>query len=395
MKLLVYSHSFAPNIGGVETIVMLLARGLAELRVENKQQQFDVTLATETLAAGLDDGSLPFPVVRRPSLVALWRLIRAADVVHIQGPSLTPLLLAYLGRRPAVVEHHGYQAICPNGLLLHQPDGVICPGHFQAGRYGECVRCQAVEMSWLGSFTKLLQMFPRNFLARSAACNIAVSKHVFERHALPRSRVVYHGIEDLSGNDVSVPGTSSGPGKMRFAYVGRLVPEKGLPVLLAAAEILKREGHEFELQLIGDGPQRPELEAIIERTRLGDCVQITGFLQGAAFAETLDRVRVVVMPSVWEETAGLAAIEQMMRGRLVIASKIGGLGEVVGDGGLTCLPGNPEDLARCMRGALQDSSKVAAIGFEARRRARDLFLSERMIADHARIYVELLRGENH
>ena len=146
MKLLVYSHSFAPNIGGVETIVMLLARGLAELRVENKQQQFDVTLATETLAAGFDDGSLPFPVVRRPSLVALWRLIRAADVVHIQGPSLTPLLLAYLGRRPAVVEHHGYQAICPNGLLLHQPDGVICPGHFQAGRYGECVRCQAAEI---------------------------------------------------------------------------------------------------------------------------------------------------------------------------------------------------------------------------------------------------------
>ena len=179
---------------------------------------------------------------------------------------------------------------------------------------------------------------------------------------------------------------------MAASETGLLRPPARPRLRRAAAEILKREGHKFELQLIGDGPQRPELEAIIERTRLGDCVQITGFLQGAAFAETLDRVRVVVMPSVWEETAGLAAIEQMMRGRLVIASKIGGLGEVVGDAGLTCLPGNPEDLARCMRGALQDSSKVAAIGFEARRRARDLFLSGRMIADHARIYVELLRG---
>ncbi len=44
------------------------------------------------------------------------------------------------------------------------------------------------------------------------------------------------------------------PGKLCFAFVGRLVPEKGLPVLLQAAEILKQEEQEFELLLIGDGP---------------------------------------------------------------------------------------------------------------------------------------------
>ena len=391
MKLLVYSHSFAPNIGGVETIVMLLARGLAELRVENKQQQFDVTLATKTPAAGFDDGSLPFSVVRRPNLVALWRLIRAADVVHVAGPALVPLLLARLGRKPVVVEHHGYQAICPNGVLVHQPDRSICPGHFQAGRYGECVRCQAVETSWLRSSMNLLLMFPRNFLARGAAQNIAISQHVLERHALPRSSVVYYGIENLSGNELPAPTFSPASGKMRFAYVGRLVPEKGVPVLLDAAQILKREGHSFEIILIGDGPERPRLEALIERAGLSGLVSITGFLQGTAFAETLDRVRVVVMPSVWEETAGLAAIEQMMRGLLVIASKIGGLGEVVGNAGLTCVPGNAEDLARCMREVLLDPSKVATIGRAARDRARDVFLRERMIAQHARVYAESAR----
>jgi glycosyltransferase involved in cell wall biosynthesis len=389
MKLLIYSHDFAPSIGGVETIVLSLVRGLASLRTADGKEQFDLTLVTETPAGEFEDRSLPFPVARQPSLPALWRLIRAADVVHVAGPSLAPLFLARLGRRPVVLEHHGYQAICPNGVLLHQPDRAICPGHFQAGRYGECLRCQATEMSVPRSWVNLLLMFARNFLSRGAACNIAISQHVLERHALPRSSVVYYGIDNLSGEEFST--SSRVAGKMCFAYVGRLVAEKGLPILLQAAQILQREGHEFEILLIGDGPERAKLEAVIERTGLNDCASIAGFLQGAAFVEMLGRVNVVVMPSVWEETAGLAAIEQMMRARLVIAARIGGLGEIVGDAGLTCLPGNPEDLARCMREVLQDPSKVATIGCEARERARSLFLRERMIADHARLYLELGR----
>jgi glycosyltransferase involved in cell wall biosynthesis len=389
VKLLVYSHFFAPSIGGVETSVLSLARGLADLRGTDGRRQFDVTVATQTAAGDFHDRLLGFPLVRQPSVARLWRLIRAAEIVHIAGPSLMPLLLARLAGRPVVVEHHGYQAICPNGLLVHQPDRTICPGHFQAGRYAECLRCQAAEISWVWSLVKLLLMFPRNFLARGVARNIAISQHVLERQALPRSSVVYYGIEDvLRDADFSAVASTPAAGIMCFAYVGRLVPEKGLPVLLEAARILKDEGQVFELLLIGDGPERPKCEAIIERVGLRDFVRITGFLQGPALAELLVRVHVVVMPSVWEETAGLAAIEQMMRARLVIASKIGGLGEVVGDAGLTCLPGNAEDLARCIREVLQDPSKVATIGRAARDRARDMFLRERMIGDHARVYAQ-------
>src|SRR5271155_1358873 len=123
MKLLVYSHYFAPSVGGVETIVVSLARGLADLRTVDRRARFDLTVATETPAGDFDDRSLPFLVVRLPSLGKLWRLIRAADVIHIAGPSLAPLFLAWLARKPVVVEHHGYQAICVNGVLVHQPDG--------------------------------------------------------------------------------------------------------------------------------------------------------------------------------------------------------------------------------------------------------------------------------
>jgi glycogen(starch) synthase len=390
MKLLLYSHSFAPNVGGVETIVLSLARGLAALRTVDNRPRFELTLVTETPAGDFDARALPFSVVRRPAAFALKNLIDAADVLHLAGPALLPLFLAWLARRPVVVEHHGYQSVCPNGLLVHQPDGSICPGHFQAKRYHQCIRCQASQMPWLKSFAQLLLMFPRNLLAKSAACNIAVSRHVSERIALPRSRVVYHGVENANRPEIAIAEIPPLQGKLRFAYVGRLVSEKGLSVLLQAAEILRREKQEFELLLIGDGPQRQLLEAVIEQDALSDSVQITGLLQGTALADALARVHVVVMPSVWEETAGLAAMEHMMRGRLVIASKIGGLLETIGDAGIACLPGNAEDLARCMREVLRDRSLLATLGRKGRERALSLFLRDRMIADHVGIYQEIV-----
>jgi glycosyltransferase involved in cell wall biosynthesis len=73
------------------------------------------------------------------------------------------------------------------------------------------------------------------------------------------------------------------------------------------------EGLEFDLLLIGDGPDREELRKQIRRNGLASCAQITGFLQAAALNEALDRVHAVVMPPVCEETAGLAAIEHDAR----------------------------------------------------------------------------------
>jgi glycogen(starch) synthase len=100
----------------------------------------------------------------------------------------------------------------------------------------------------------------------------------------------------------------------------------------------------------------------------------------------------VVMPSVWEETAGLSAIEQMMRGRLVVAADIGGLGEVVGEGGLKFPPGDIEGLASCLRRVLDEPDLAKALGKKARQRALQLFLEERMVAEHLSVYRQLLGG---
>ncbi len=386
MKLLLYSHYFTPSVGGVETVVLSLARGLAELRDTNGQPEFEITLATQTRAEKFDDAALPFCVIRQPSLPRLWQIVRAADVVHAAGPALQPLFLGWLARKPLVLEHHGYQAVCPNGLLLHQPDCSVCPGHFLAGHYAECLRCCAQESGRTGSWKNLILMFPRHFFARRAAANLAISQHSLERQALPRSRVIYHGIEDpLANEHVSDPAASV-PKKICFGCVGRLVQEKGAPVLLEAAGILRDEGHVFEIRFIGDGPERPKLEAMIARNSLGSFIRILGFLTGTSLAEALRGVHVVVMPSIWEETAGLSAMEQMMRGRLVIGSDIGGLGEIVSDAGLKFPPGNATMLAQAMRKVLEQPSMIASLGQKSRERARRFFEARRMIEDHARVY---------
>jgi glycosyltransferase involved in cell wall biosynthesis len=121
-------------------------------------------------------------------------------------------------------------------------------------------------------------------------------------------------------------------------------------------------------------------------------MRITGFLKGPSLVDALRDTHVGVMPSIWEETAGLAAIEQMMRGRLVIAAKIGGLSEVVADAGLTFPPGDSETLAAAMRRVLQNATLIDALGRKAQDRAKAFFGRARMIQEHAAIYRSL--GKN-
>ena len=388
MRVLIYSEAFAPKIGGVETIVMLLTQGLAQHASSAPNELVEVTLATCTPADGMNDAALPFCVVRRPNFSALVRLLRRSDVIHLAGPCFLPLALGLLFRKPVVVEHHGYQACCPNGLLFFEPSQSQCPGHFMAGRYRRCVECRSVSLGGLRSLVALLLSFPRRWLCESVACNVTISDHVARRVLLPRSRTIYYGISDSPAmrqkeNSVSRP--------LHFAYVGRLVAEKGLPILVGAAKLLKEQGCSFRLEFVGDGPERSRLESMVDSLGLRSVTTFTGALRGEALEAALQDVGVVVMPSVWEETAGLSAIEHMMRGRAVIASDIGGLTEVVGDAGLKFSPGDTDGLARCMRLIIEHPSSRAELGRRGRERALKLFQTKGMIDAHAALYREIVR----
>jgi glycosyltransferase involved in cell wall biosynthesis len=235
----------------------------------------------------------------------------------------------------------------------------------------------------------VLLNIPRHFLAIRAATNIAVSQHVVKRIALPRTVVIYHGLECDPSKTIATPTRAATSSKKRFGYVGRFVPEKGIPVLLDAAQQLRRQRQDFEIVLVGDGPQRPQIEELIRRAHAEDYVTITGFLAGQKLAGALNSLDVVVMPSTWEETAGLAAMEQMARGRLVIASDIGGLGEIVGDAGLKFPAGDADRLVDQMEKVLQQNAEVSVLGEAAQNRALSLFLVDRMVAEHRTAYLKV------
>ncbi len=315
-----------------------------------------------------------------------------ADIVHLAGPAFIPLMIGLLRRKKIVIEHHGYQAICPNGLLLYAPRQNACPGHFLAGQYAECVRCVATANGtanrWASGIWQLLIMFPRNWMCRRVSANAAISRHVERRLQLPRSRTVYYGVPDLQGEAIPRLPVSSAP--LCFGFVGRLVEEKGLTVLLDAASRIRKRGFDFRLKFIGDGPERARLEDLVLQNGLRSQVIFMGSLNGEAFRRATADVAAVIVPSIMEETAGLAAIEQMMRGRLVIASDIGGLGEVVGETGLKFSAGNAEQLASCMERVLQEPGIVNEIGTRARQRTLKLFGEARMVEEHLDLYREVI-----
>ncbi|HWZ99812.1 MAG TPA: glycosyltransferase [Candidatus Dormibacteraeota bacterium] len=385
MKLLIYSHYFAPSIGGVETIVMSLARGLAELRAENGAQEFEITLVTKTSREDFDDSALPFLVVRRPSFWQLTRLVRGADVVHIAGPALEPVALGLLLRKRVVIEHHGFQVICPTGQLLIESRGEPCPGHFMAGKRAECWKCDPA-LGWFVSRRLWLLTFVRRYLSKRVAANIMPTSWLGDQLGLPRATTIHHGLVQIESMQKDAMQETRVP---VIAFQGRLVSTKGGRVLLDAAKILRDQGMEFSLVFIGDGPERANLEALAKQEPLLGRVRFTGKLTPSELEAELERASVVVVPSLGGEVFGLVVAENMLRGIPVVASDLGSFAEVMGEGGITFRVGDAVELGSKLWDLLQLSSGIQKLAEDGRRRAETQFSSRSMIAKHRNAYRRL------
>ncbi len=384
VALLLYSHFFAPSVGGVETVVLALARGLAELRDSNGTLQFEITLVTQTPVGKYDDHALPFRVIRWPGLLHLWSLIRKADVIHIAGPALAPLALGLLSRKPVVVEHHGFQTICPNGQLLIATTGTPCPGHFMASRHGECLRCNSAQ-GWIASYKLWLLTFVRRLLCARARANITSTQWLGGLLHLPRTTAIPHGL------DAAEKATRQEPcsGVPMIAFMGRLVTTKGVRLLFEAAKILRAQNRSFELLIIGDGPERAPLEQLARDSQLTALVRFGGRLDGTPLEAALAQASAVVVPSLGGEVFGLVVVESMQRALPVVASDLGAFTEVLGGAGLTFRAGDVKDLAVTLSRLLDDPSFAETLGRRARKRALDFYNNSRMIEAHKRVYLEV------
>jgi glycosyltransferase involved in cell wall biosynthesis len=348
-----------------------------------------VDLVTATPADDLAwDRAQPYRLWRRPSLWTRLRLVAQADLVHSNGSSLAVSLLAVLWRKPLVITHQGYQLVSVDGLGWGEEGPTpLTPGASLAW-YRRRLR-------WSAWIRQVLLLQLRRWVAHRAAANVAITSWVERRQPLPRSVVIANPVaraEDPGGSDGeagfplrgiraaapegdgAAPGAAPGeplpwqarPWQTRpwdLVFLGRLVQEKGLDVLLEALAMLRQAADlRPRLLVIGDGPRRGDWQALCERLGLATQVRFAGSLSGSALTAALRSARIGVVPSLWEEPMGLVAAEFLAAGVLPVVAARGGLAEVVGAAGLTFVNGDSRDLAACLRPLLPpDQAAMASI----------------------------------
>ncbi|TVP75363.1 MAG: glycosyltransferase [Puniceicoccaceae bacterium] len=299
MNILISSHAFAPSVGGIETVSAILAREWARVG-------HTVEIVTQTPGEPEWEG---LSVYRRLSAYQLRQKVRTADLYLQNNISLRSLWPALGCGTQTAVLHQTY---------LWAWDGR--PGLAGYLKQGATHRLRNLSIS------------------------LAVAK------ALPADTPITGNPYDAATFRL-LPEVNR---KRAFIFVGRLVSDKGVHVLLEAFRLLQQRDisnqEAAQLTIVGAGPEEEELRA--EATDLN--VIFAGVLQGKALAEALNEHSVLVIPSLWPEPFGIVALEGAACGCRVIGSDQGGLPEAIGPCGATFPNGDAHALAKCMYQALED-----------------------------------------
>jgi glycosyltransferase involved in cell wall biosynthesis len=279
------------------------------------------------------------------------------------------------------------------------PDGVLIPnaGHLAIGlRLGGY---RAPIVSTQHGFLVLMEQFPAHLraarhLERLLAlplidAEVAVSEWMAERirrSPMPPRVEVIHNAIDLERFEPGPPGDSE---SCVIACACRLIPGKGLPELIRAFAEVATEDSEALLRIAGDGPERSRLADLAAGLGLGDRVELAGVVDDMPrFWGASD---VAAAPSTLPESFGLTAVEAMACARPVVASRAGGLVEVVDDGvtGRLVQPGDVAALAEALRGYVRDPDLRRRHGLAGRERCESQFGVERCAAAYAGLVAEL------
>ncbi len=303
MKILLCSHVFAPDIGGIETVSALLAEQFSSLGSP-------VTVVTHTPGGPV---SSAYEVVRRPSLRKLRALARQADIVFQSNISLRTLLPLLFCGKPIVVTHHTY---------LTRIDG---------------------RLGWRDHIKRALLR---------GCHNISVSKAIAE--SLPvKSTVIGNPFESQEFTAWGA-GDRDTPRDKDIVFLGRLVSDKGCDLALRALALLKADGICLSFTIIGDGPERAALARLATKLDITAQVDFRGVVREGRGRE-LARHKVMLIPSIWAEPFGLVALEGLAAGCVLAASSAGGLPEAVGPCGLLFPNGDVKAMAAALKCLITDA----------------------------------------
>jgi glycosyltransferase involved in cell wall biosynthesis len=205
----------------------------------------------------------------------------------------------------------------------------------------------------------------------------------------PRVQTIYSGIDLCRFDNVPQAPALFPAGTRVVGTVGHLAGHKGHQYLLEAAVPLLRAEPNMGLVIAGDGELRPALEALARALGIRDRVCFTGFRRDIlALMQQFE----VFMHTSYLEGLGTAVLDAMALRKPVVATRAGGIPEVVQDGvtGLLVPPCDPEALAKAVLHVLHHPAQGRALGEAGRKRVEQGFTAERMAAMTLHVYQRLL-----
>jgi glycosyltransferase involved in cell wall biosynthesis len=395
LKILLISTLYHPNIiGGAERSTQFLAESL----VQRGHDVIVVTLAPDGESTQVVNGvrvhyvterNLYWPFaegVPHPAKNVLWHAI----------DTYNPFMAQAVGRildreRPDVVNTHNIAGFSVAVWRATKTRGLPLV-HTMRDQYLLCIR---TTMFKNGSDCKKqcstcrMYAWPRMWLTHSVDAVIGVSRFIIDKHLhhgcfrTALRHMIYNAYErPADALRLAPAGEHLGP--LRIGYLGRLHPSKGVDQLIHAFGKLWTD--EAELWIAGSGKPQDEaaLKALAGEQRK---VRWMGFVKPESVLGKLD---VLVVPSLWHDTAPRVVLEAFAFGVPVIGSNRGGIPELVTDEtGWIFDPAKPESLETLLRHCLQDRKRLAAMGASALARSR-YFTSESCVGGYLKIYEAVL-----
>lgn len=302
------------------------------------------------------------------------------DVLHLHKPVRT----LPADRVPTLRTMHGHQGSCPSAT------------RYLARQRRPCDRAYGLVGCALGHLAdRCGSRHPQRMLAALAGVpherSLAAEIHTVTVSQFLKDQMVRAGCAEAHLHALLSPAPEAPPyrrpprhGIPHVAFLGRLVPQKGIDWLLRALALRGAPAH---LDVAGEGPQRAELEALAAELGLADRVTFHGWLGPEDARRLIQASRAVVVPSVWHEPAGLVTLEAGACGRAVVAGRVGGIPEYVDENAaLLVAPHDVADLADALATVIEDPALAERLGRAGRDRVRAQFALGRFVDDLDALY---------
>ncbi|HUB66719.1 MAG TPA: glycosyltransferase family 4 protein [Candidatus Methylacidiphilales bacterium] len=378
------------NYGGEEGSVYRIGDALQRIH----DVEYFLSSTVEVMGEGLwSQWKIPWKAMHNAEVLAKlnqYQKLGGFDAwqIHNIFPIMSPVVYerALKWKVPIVHYLHNYRLSCVNGFFLNhgKPCQQCLSGNFWPAFQTACWHESHLQSGWMGLITTRIRRLP---LFEKVFQWIAISEAQKREHiriGIPASkiRVIHHFLEP--DEPVLPPSRSS-----TAIFVGRLSAEKGVSRLLDAWKSV--QGGERKLLLVGDGPERANLE----RQAAGlKGVVLTGFVEKSLQRQFWIESLFSVVPSIWIEPFGMTVLESWSHGRPVIAHNIGAMPELVQDGinGFLSDPGDCNDLAHKMENLFSNSGQSEAMGRAGRVLLEKEFNREKWLNKIAEIYHPLQKG---